>query len=160
MRAPDVEAVPSLGDIWSALHKGVDLEVREGEVHYLRMLAIAADDDVVSHLLLRKLRMARATNAASADSDRIFMNSFVEYRFDGGPVVFGQLVHPSPHAPSYGISVTSLPGAGLIGLAAGQTILWPDAGGTLCDLETVHVENCPGLSQWLGSEPEQGLVDV
>lgn len=139
--------------MWSALHEDTRLTVRESEVHYFRMVALAADDDLVSCLLLSKLRLARA-DAAPAPGRLVVMNSFLEYRFDGGERRFGQIVHPSAFAPAYGISVVSLIGAGLIGLEAGQTILWPDASGTLCDLHVAHVENCPGLSDWLGFSSE------
>jgi hypothetical protein len=159
MRTVAVETAPTLTDIWSALHTDVELKVRASEVHFLRMLALGADDDVVSQLLLRKLRLAHVA-ADVAEPDRVFLNSFVEYRFDAGPATFGQLVRPSPHAPSYAIGVTSLLGAGLIGLRAGQIVLWPNAGGTLCDLHLLHVENRPGLGQWLGGEAAEGPLDA
>lgn len=142
----------SVSGIWSALHADSGLIVRESEVHYLRTIALAARDDLVSHLLLRKLRLARVAAAAAAPDRLVFMNSFLEYRFDGGEQRFCQLVHPSALAPNYGVAIDSLIGAGLIGLRAGQTILWPDPAGTLCDLHVAHVENCPGLADWIGFE--------
>lgn len=150
MRSPELESAESLSGIWSALHKTTPLIILESEVHYIRMLAVAAEDDLVSHLLLKKLRLAAIADPAFAPPRLVAMNSFLEYSFDGGPQRFAQLLHPSAVAAGYGLAVTSLIGAGLIGLAAGQTILWPDEKGTLCDLHVQHVENCPGLAQWVG----------
>ncbi|MEA1014622.1 hypothetical protein SH591_03880 [Sphingomonas sp. LY54] len=143
----------SLGGIWSALHKDVELTISESQVHYLRTMALMIDDDVTSSLLLRKLRVARIVAASKLPRDTVAMNSFLEYLFDGGQKQFCQLLHPSIHRPDYALPITGSVGAGLIGLRAGQTILWPDESGTLCDLTAVHVENCPGLSAWLGRDP-------
>lgn len=158
MRSLEPGFAESLSGIWSALHNHSELTIRESEVHYLQMLALAADDDLVSHLLLKKLRIATVTGAPSAPERLVAMNSFLEYRFDRAQKRFCQLVHPSAYAPNYGVSVVSLIGAGLIGLRAGQSILWPNEAGTLCDLEVVHVENCPGLNDWLGSVPVVGAA--
>jgi regulator of nucleoside diphosphate kinase len=141
---------PSLSGIWSALHQDIELWVRDCELHYLKMLALTADDDLVSHLLLAKLRLAGRVDHRSAPASLVVMNSFLEYRLDGGGRSFCQLVHPTAPQTGYGVSIQSLLGAGLIGLRAGQTILWPDESGSLRDLDLLHVENCPGLSNWLG----------
>ena len=137
--------------IWSALHKDVELAIGEAEVHYLRALAVTIDDDTTSCLLLRKLRLARIAPAAEIARDTVMMNSFLEFTFDGQPKRFGQLVHPWVNAPAYGISITTLLGAGLIGLRAGQTILWPDESGSLFDLKVLAVADCRSV------EDEQGL---
>lgn len=150
---PQPALADSLGGIWSALHKDVELTISESQVHYLRTMAIMIDDDVTSSLLLRKLRLARIVPAAELPRDTVAMNSFLEYLFDGRPTRFCQLLHPSEHRPGYALPITGSVGAGLIGLRAGQTILWPDEDGTLCDLTAIHVENCPGLSEWLGRDP-------
>lgn len=144
----------SLGGIWSALHKDVELTISESQVHYLRTMALMIDDDVTSSLLLRKLRVARIVAASKLPRDIVAVNSFLEYRFDAGPKEFCQLLHPSIHRPDYALPITGSIGAGLIGLRAGQTILWPDESGALCDLTALHVENCPGLSAWLGRDPD------
>lgn len=140
----------SLGGLWAALHKDVELTICEDEVHYLRTVAVTLDDDVTSCLLLRKLRMAHIVRDAELSRKTVSMNSYLEFVHNGGPPQFCQLIHPSPHAPAYGLPITSLLGAGLIGLRSGQTILWPDERGTLCDLTIVQVEKCPGLTDWLG----------
>ena len=152
------EFAASLGGIWSALHRDARLAVRESEIHGLQLLAIAADDELVSQLLLRKLRLARVARGDGGNARLVSLNSFLEYRFDGKGTRFGQLVHPTRYPPSCGIEVTSLIGAGLLGLSAGQTILWPNSAGTLCDLEVVHVENCPGLSGWVRDRPAENAA--
>ncbi len=147
----------SLSGAWAALHNDVEFTISSNEVHYLTTMALAVDDDLVSHLLLKKIRLAATREPISVHASTVRMNSFLEYAFDGGKERFCQLVHPSPHAPSYGVSVASLHGAGVLGLRPGQTILWPDENGTLCDLRIGHVENCPGMSDWLGSRTESPL---
>ena len=153
MSGPALEpcVAESLGGLWSTLHRDAPLAVRESELHYLKMLAFASDDDLLSHLLLRKLRLAQVVDAGTEPASLVVMNAFLEFRRDGGDKRFGQLVHPSARPAPYTISILSLLGAGLIGLRAGQTILWPDDEGGLRDLEVLHVENCPGLGQWLGA---------
>lgn len=136
----------NLSGIWSALHRGVALTISEDEVHYLRSVALACDDDLVSHLLLRKLQVADIVAESALDADIVAMNSFVEYAVDGGPGRFGRLVHPSSLAPSYGLSVASLEGAGLIGMRSGQTILWPNLLGSLRGLQVLKVERHPRRS--------------
>jgi regulator of nucleoside diphosphate kinase len=150
----------SLSVVWSRLHLGAQIVIQESEIHLLRMLALAADDDLVSYLLLRKLRMAQVAGDTSLPDSLISLNTFCEFSFDGGPERFCQLVRPSPYAPSYGVSIQTLTGAGLIGLSAGQTILWPNNSGELRDLHVVRVENCPGLSDWLGGAPMKDHLNV
>jgi regulator of nucleoside diphosphate kinase len=133
----------SLSGIWSALHPGVELTISEDEVHYLRTMALGSDDDIVSQLLLRKLQIARIVAASAVDEHIVVMNSFVEYSIDDGPKRLCQLVHPSALAPTYGLSVATLEGAGLIGMRSGQTILWPNLLGSLRDLRVLKVERAP-----------------
>src|SRR3546814_7904533 len=90
-------------------------------------MALAADDDLIAHLLLKKLRIATRATGDDAGRDIVRMNSYVEFSHADGGKRFCQLVHPSaPDMPTYGLGVTSLAGAGLIGLRSGQAILWPD----------------------------------
>lgn len=143
----------SLCEVWAVLHKGVDFHVLDSELHYLTSMAMTADDDTVSHLLLKKLRIARPAPGGTLPPGTVTMNSYVEFTFGAATDRhFCQLVHPSTaHMPSYGMSITSLAGAGLIGLSSGQGILWPNEEGRLRDLHVVHAENCPGLDSWLGA---------
>ena len=144
MREPAL--AENLSGIWSALHPGVELTISDDEVHYLRSMALGSDDDLVSHLLLKKLQIARTVAASALDEGIVVMNSFVEYSVDRGPKRFCQLVHPSPLTPSYGLSVATLEGAGVIGMRSGQTILWPNLQGSLRDLQVLQVERSPRRS--------------
>lgn len=138
----------SLTLLWATLHKAAPIAVHDCEVHYLTAMALAADDDRVAHLLLKKLKLAR--RATDEDGGIVRMNSYVAFRHGGGEERFCQIVHPSaPDMPAYGLAITSLAGAGLIGLSAGQSILWPGEDDCLGELTVVQVENCPGLSKWL-----------
>jgi regulator of nucleoside diphosphate kinase len=156
----DGSLAESLSAVWSTLHRGTQLVIQENEIHHLRMLALTAEDDLVSHMLLRKLRIAQVRGGASIPDSLISLNSFCEFSVDGGPDRFCQLVRPSPYAPSYGISILTLAGAGLIGLSAGQTILWPNNAGEWRDLHVARVENCPGLSDWLETAPEKERINA
>ena len=160
MRLIEDGFVESIVGIWSALHHDTRLMIRDSEVHYLRVAALATDDDLASRLLLRKLRVARLVEPASAPRSLAVMNSFVEYAFAGGEERLGQLMRPGSDLPAYGLNVVSLLGAGLVGLQSGQTILWPDSAGTLCDLQLLHVENCRGLTGWPGPAARRELTDV
>lgn len=141
----------SLSGIWIALHRTSDFVISDDEIHYLRMLALTVGDDLVSSLLLKKLKAAAIVERCSLPPSTVTMNSFLEFTVDGGPRTFCQLVHPSPHRPSYGVRIDSLLGVGLLGLRAGQIILWPNERGAFCDLTVNRVENCPGLIDWLGN---------
>jgi hypothetical protein len=140
----------SFAGVWSALHRSGDFTVSDAEVHYLTATALAVDDELTSHLLLKKLKLASTVTPTALPPTTVVMNSFLEFVLDGGQKRFHQLVHPSAHAPSYALSITSLLGVGVLGARAGQTVLWLDDGGRFCDLHILHVENCPGLSKWVG----------
>lgn len=119
------------------------------EVHYLTATALAVDDDLTSHPLLRKLELACTVAPADLPPATVAMNSFLEFASDGGQQRFHQRVHPSADMRSYALTITSLLGVGVLGARAGQTVLWPDERGNFCDLHIRHVENCPGLSNWV-----------
>jgi regulator of nucleoside diphosphate kinase len=142
---PELTLADSLSVIWAALHARADLHISENEVHYLRTLALALDDDIVSCLLLRKLKLATILPTDEIEAGTVAMNSFVEFTNDGGAIQLCRLVHPSPHLPIYGLSVTSLLGAGLIGLRAGQAMLWPNEKGSFCELRVERVDNPSAL---------------
>ena len=139
--SPQLTLADSLSGIWASLHAGADIRISETEVHYLRTLALALDDDIVSCLLLRKLRLATVLRGDELDPDVVTMNSFAEFTNAGGPVQLCRLVHPSPQQSIYGLSVASLLGAGLIGLRSGQAILWPNEKGSFCELRVIRVVN-------------------
>ena len=139
-----------MAELWAALHKATPLMLAESELHYLKALALSHDDEEMSHLLLKKLRLARVACAATLPASVVRLNSYVDYRHGGGEPCFAQLRHPSaPDMPAYGLSIASRLGVGLLGLEAGQSVLWPDGEERLTALEVLRVENCPGLSRWL-----------
>jgi regulator of nucleoside diphosphate kinase len=131
----------SLSGLWSITHADAGLILSGDEVHYLRGLALALDNDLVSHLILRKLRIARILPSGEIPPRTARMNSRVEYSIDQGERQSGQLVHPSLYPPADGISVASLLGAGIIGLREGQVILWPTEAGRFSELCAHHVED-------------------
>lgn len=142
----------SLGGLWSTAHADAGLIVSEDEVHYLRGLALALDNELVSHLLLRKLRVARIVAANALPADVVLMNSVVEFAVDGGDRRFDQIVHPSQCRPGYGVSIGSLLGAGLLAVRRGQSILWPTEDGGFSELHVAQVENRPS-SLRVGGKP-------
>src|SRR5687768_5825961 len=138
----------SLCEVWAVLHKDASFRILDSELHYLTSMALGAED-AISHLLLKKLRLAE-TIAGPDPAGTVTMNSYVEFTFGCEDKRFAQVVHPSTaQIPPYGLSITSLEGAGLIGLVSGQVILWPDDEGRLHDLHVVRTENCPGPDSWL-----------
>jgi hypothetical protein len=124
---------------WAERHRSARITLHEDDVHYLSAMALAADDDLVAYLLLAKLRMAeRARNGNLAATVR--MNSLVEFDAGGGEIQLARLTHPSVRTRSCeAVAITSLVGAGLIGLGTGQAIAWPDESGTMCPLKILRV---------------------
>lgn len=138
----------SLGTIWSALHACAQILVSRDELHFLRMVALGLDDDLASHLLIAKLKLAKVVEADEVSSSgTVSMNSFVEFSFDGRACQLRQLVHPSDNPTNYGLEVDTLLGVGVLGLRAGQLILWPNSGGRLCDLHVAKVVNRDGAAR-------------
>ena len=128
-----------LSSAWAARQRSSDFIINENELHCLREIALHHDDETVSHLLLRKLRLAKTPHESLVPLDVAVLNSIVDFSF-GRQRSTRALVHPSA-APGEGrLSVGSLLGAGVIGLRVGQHILWPDKEGSLHDLVLHSVE--------------------
>ena len=129
-------------ELWAVLHKATPFRLAECERHCLIMLALAAEDEVSAHFLLKKVKLARVFSAASLPVTVARMNSRVDYRQDGGPARRVLLRHP-PALTTHdgGASVAGRLGAGLIGLEVGQSALWPDPAGRLSPLEILAVES-------------------
>jgi regulator of nucleoside diphosphate kinase len=138
---------------WAARHQASPITLGDGEIHYLTAMALAADDDLVAHLLLAKLRVAARSNGAGGGGlPAARMNSLIEYA-DGDETHWGRLAHPTAApAAADGVSVTSLVGAGLIGLHEGQSIDWPDADGAARRLKILQVagRNAGGTNARIG----------
>lgn len=133
----------TLGSIWAQLHADMPFAISSSEAHYLRMLAMSLDDDIASLLLLKKLKLARELDPSALPSDLVVMNSFLEFTFGDGDRRFCQLAHSSSSERNFWLGINSRLGAGLIGLRAGQTVLWPDEQDRLRDLHVARVENSP-----------------
>lgn len=127
----------NLSGLWAVLHNDARFLIRESELHCLRSIALSASDDLVSHLLLKKLRLARIICDSAAPPSLVSLNSQVDFTVSGRPAPTVRLVHPSALGPRDAIGIDSLAGAGLIGLEAGQTIIWPGPEGG--ELRPLHV---------------------
>jgi regulator of nucleoside diphosphate kinase len=142
VRGPDPRLIARR---WAILNQASQITLGDGEVHYLTAMALAVDDDLVAHLLLAKLRIAaRAGDADDVNLPAAWMNSLIQYG-NGGETRWGRLVHPTAApATADGISITSLVGAGLIGLREGQSIDGPDADGASRRLKILRVAGRDG----------------
>lgn len=124
---------------WLSQHCGSGFVIDDDDLHCLRAIALNHDDETVSHLLLRKLRLARTIHGYLMPLDVVVLNSVVDFSF-GERRSLVSLVHPRAATASDRLSVASLAGAGLIGLRAGQKIAWPAQDGTLQQLKVHSVE--------------------
>jgi len=132
----EIAPILAMTDHWSALHRNLPLTVCRSQAHYLRLLGLTIEDDLLSALLLRKLRMAEVvTDAATRRFARI--NADVTYSIDTGPPCTTRIIHAA-YPDRDGTSVASWIGIGLLGLNAGDSLLWPDGGGGFAALR-IHV---------------------
>lgn len=132
----------ALSSDWAKRHAGDRFTVSSNEVHYLKTLAVAIDDDVASLFLLKKLRLADESDGPAMPFDVVVMNSILEFAF-AGQQRRCRLVHPSASGGADCVSIASRLGAGLIAMKNGQTILWPDEDEMLRPLSVIEVEK-PG----------------
>jgi regulator of nucleoside diphosphate kinase len=102
----------------------------DAEAETLTDLALSVERRMpaVSALLLREAERARLHKAARIPTDVITMGSVVEFFDDSsGSTRTVTLVYPSEADIAKGqLSILTPVGAALIGLRAGQSILWPD----------------------------------
>ena len=105
----------------------------DSEAEALTNLAIGAEDrhPDVSEMLLQEIGRARLHPAAKIPADAVTMLSTVEFTDKAtGATRTLQLVYPKDADIAQGrISILTPVGAGLIGLRAGQSIIWPDRHG-------------------------------
>ena len=133
----------ALADQWATMHRETLFALHDCDVHYLNQIALGTSDDLVAHLLLKKLKLARVI---SNDSRVLVvrMNSLVEFETESGGRALARIAHPSaPESATAGLSISSLTGAGLIGLGEGQAILWPDRAGDLRPLKVRRIARPP-----------------
>lgn len=132
-----------LCDAWSVMHRDLPVQFVVSDLHYLTHLALAVDGDLIAHLLLRKLRMARIADPGDLPPQVARLGSRVEFTH-GEQAGSGILVHPTRADGNPGrISIAGAAGSGLVGLRAGSSLLWPTAAATL---ETLRLERvtCAG----------------
>lgn len=116
----------------------------EAEAEKLTNLAIAVEERLpqVSELLLREIGRAKVHAGDDLPADVVTMGSEVEFVDEGNGVTRKvRLVYPQEADIAAGrVSILTPVGAGLIGLRAGQAILWPDREGRERALRIVKVE--------------------
>jgi regulator of nucleoside diphosphate kinase len=112
-------------------HPPVTLSVDDEERLSGLAVAAARRNPEVARLLLGEIDRARLVPPDDVPADVVTMHSHVEYRDEAtGAVRRVELVYPHEADIARGrVSVLAPVGAGLLGLAAGQTILWPTQDG-------------------------------
>ena len=119
----------------------------DSEADALTTLALANEERLpeVSELLLGEIARATVHDARRIPNDVVTMRStvtFIDESNDATRTV--QLVYPRDADISAGrISILTPVGAGLIGLRAGQSILWPDREGHQRTLTIASVVQSP-----------------
>jgi len=128
-------------------HPAADVQtpivIRASDAERVTNLAITAEDRLpqVASLLLRELNRAEVIPDAETPSDIVTMQSTVTFIDEASGVEHTlQLVYPTQADFDAGrISILSLVGAGLLGLKAGQSIMWPDRAGKKRRLRIINV---------------------
>jgi len=109
------------------------LTLSVGDEERLSGLAVAAArrSPEVARLLLGEIDRARLVPVDELPADVVAMHSHIEYRDEAnGAVRWVELVYPHEADIAQGlVSVLTPVGAGLLGLTAGQAILWPTQDG-------------------------------
>jgi regulator of nucleoside diphosphate kinase len=135
--------------ISAAASPAITVSIEEADrLASLAELAFRGSPEVV-HLLLDEIDRAELLPLGDMPTDVVTMHMYVEYRDDETSAIRRiQLVYPHEADITRGkISVLTLVGAGLIGLSAGQSILWPKQDGRRRSLTVLRVSSRP-----LGSE--------
>lgn len=123
----------------------VTLSIPDGERLSGLAEAAAQRSPEVSARLLSEIDRARWVPPAELPPDVVAMNSYVEY-YDEGIAAKRrvQLVYPNEADIALGkVSVLTLVGAALLGLKAGQSIVWPKQDGRERRLEVLRVSPRP-----------------
>jgi regulator of nucleoside diphosphate kinase len=109
-------------------------------------VAMARRSPEVARLLLMEIERARLVPPDEVPANVVAMHSHVEYRDEASSAVrWVELVYPHEADIAKGrVSVFTLVGAGLLGVAAGRTILWPTQDGRERPLTVLRVsrERC------------------
>lgn len=124
------------------------ITLSETDAERLAALALQAEDRTpeVAALLLDELERARVRPDAKMPADVVGMGSTVEFVDEAhGAARTVQLVWPGEADIAAGkVSVLTHVGAGLLGLGAGQSILWPDRDGRRRPLRILSVRRAEG----------------
>lgn len=139
--APERDPADVYALAWVRMNEGVTFAVLEDQLRYLQAIALGMEDEVASLLLLKKLNLAERLTSDDPAHDLVGMNSYLEFRFGSGNRHFCRLLHPSVCRTSFDLSIASRLGAGVVGLRAGQTLLWPDSRGSPRELHVIDVKN-------------------
>jgi regulator of nucleoside diphosphate kinase len=139
--APERDPADVYALAWVRMNEGITFAVLEDQLRYLQAIALSMDDEIASLLLLKKLNLADRLTADDPARDLVGMNSYLEFRFGSGNRHFCRLLHPSVCSRSFDLSIASRLGAGVVGLRAGQTLLWPDSRGSPRELHVIDVKN-------------------
>lgn len=118
----------------------------DAEAERLAGLALSVERRMpaVSALLLREAERARLHSAAAIPANVVTMGSEVEFLDDSSDAPRTvTLVYPGEADITAGrISILTPVGAALIGLRAGQSILWPDRSLTVLDVRQAPQQRC------------------
>lgn len=127
----------------STASKRPPIILAESEAERLSALALQMEDRApfAANLLLDEIERAELRPDAEVPDDVVRMRSTVVFFDDShGTTRTVQLVYPTEADVAAGrISVMAPVGAGLIGLAAGQNIRWPDRDGRERSLRILRV---------------------
>ena len=119
------------------------LQIRETDAEQLSNLALQIESrsPQVAEMLLSEISRARVVGDTRLSPDTVAMGSTVKFVDDKTGVERTlQLVYPHDADIEGGrVSITSLVGAGLIGLRAGQSISWPNRDGHERPLRIIEV---------------------
>ena len=120
-----------LAPVATHFQPAVHLLVSEFESLTALALRIEHAQPALAELLLAELQRAELHAAFDMPADIIVMNSFIDFIDEGnGTQRTVQLVYPSDaDIEASRVSILTPIGAGLIGLSAGDAILWPDRQG-------------------------------
>jgi regulator of nucleoside diphosphate kinase len=127
-----------------------EIVLRTTDAERLTTLALQLETQSpeVSNLLHDEIGRATVRDDDSVPGDVVGMNSVVVFRDEAhGATRTVRLVYPADADIAAGsISVFTPIGAGLLGLTAGQSILWPDRMGNLRSLRVLEVSR-PGFGE-------------
>ena len=120
----------------------------DSEADRLTELALLQQHELnrIYEMLLGEIDRAKIVSAAAMPGDVVTMGSEVTFRDEKtGTERTVELVYPGEADIDAGrVSILTPVGAGLIGLSSGQSILWPDRGGTEHRLTIVAVKRPVG----------------